>query len=252
MLSNHKPSPNIRIMTSHDSIVYDVAPLHIGIFTCSEYSARKVATVQSSYVNDIDCIFIPKQCVSTWLSISVEHAFKWIFSCFLEVFSINLLYPVLIWNTSDVTRQLHTFSTTDTLFMRCFMSLCTSHKGLPRWSYVITVVSLFLIELLLLVKFSDDVIWLPFDGYWINRVDCRWSCQDAFCTPLMITATSRFCSGLTLFVVTEAVVLVVSFFLLCHSFNACSLAGSFSIRWWLSYLSCNHSSLPYHLVGSLI
>ena len=73
LLPNHKPWPNISIVTYPDSIVYDVAPVHIGIFTCSEYSTRKFSTLHSSNVNDIVRMFLPKKCVSAWLSISVEH-----------------------------------------------------------------------------------------------------------------------------------------------------------------------------------
>ena len=35
LLPNHNPWKNISIMTSPNSIVYKVAPVHIGIFTCS-------------------------------------------------------------------------------------------------------------------------------------------------------------------------------------------------------------------------
>ena len=64
LLTNHKPWPNTIIMTSPGSIVYGVAPVHIGIFTCSEYSARKGVTVHYSGVNDISRISLPKQYVS--------------------------------------------------------------------------------------------------------------------------------------------------------------------------------------------
>ena len=96
-----KPCPNTSIITSTNSIVYLVAPVHIGIFTCSEYSARKGATVHSYNVNDIGRIFLPKKCVSVWLSISVENSSQWIFSCFLEFFPINILDSVLILYTSN-------------------------------------------------------------------------------------------------------------------------------------------------------
>ena len=59
LFPNHNPLPNISIMNSPDSIVYDVAPVHIGIFNWSEYSAKKSATMHSSGVNDIGCIFLP-------------------------------------------------------------------------------------------------------------------------------------------------------------------------------------------------
>ena len=36
LLPNHKPCPNISITTSQESILYEVALVHIGIFTCSE------------------------------------------------------------------------------------------------------------------------------------------------------------------------------------------------------------------------
>ena len=101
LFPNHKPWKN----TSSESIVYEVAPVHIGIFTCSQYSAWKGATVLSSYVNDIGPMFHPKQCAPVWLSISVEHIFQWICSCLLEVFSIKLLDPVLILNISDCIMQ---------------------------------------------------------------------------------------------------------------------------------------------------
>ena len=48
-------------MNSPDSIVYDVAAVHIGIFTCSEYSARKGAIVHSYDVNDIGRMFLLKK-----------------------------------------------------------------------------------------------------------------------------------------------------------------------------------------------
>ena len=83
-------------MTSPYSIVYEVVSVHIGIFTCSEDSARIGATVESSYVNDIVRMFLSKQYVYVWLSKYVEHVSHCIFSCFLEAFSINLLNPVLI------------------------------------------------------------------------------------------------------------------------------------------------------------
>ena len=84
------------IMTSPDYIVYEIAPVNIRIFTCSKYSARKGATVHSSNVNDISHMFLPKKCVSAWLSISVDNAYQCICSYYFEAFSINLLYHVLI------------------------------------------------------------------------------------------------------------------------------------------------------------
>ena len=96
LLANHKTWPNIRIMTSPHSIVYEVVSVHTGIFTCSEDSARIGATVESSYVNDIVRMFLSKKYVYVWLSKYVEHVSHCIFSCFLEAFSINLLNPVLI------------------------------------------------------------------------------------------------------------------------------------------------------------
>ena len=60
-------------MNSPDCSVYEVEPVNIGILTCSEYSVRKGAIVHSSSVNDISGTFLPKQCVSAWLYISVEH-----------------------------------------------------------------------------------------------------------------------------------------------------------------------------------
>ena len=97
------------------------------------------------------------------------------------------------------------------LIIRYFISLFSSHKGLPRWSYVILLVSSLSSKLLLLVTFSTTVIWLPFDGYQIIWV--YWGClgRDAFCTPLIVAETSWFYLGITLCVVTEAVVLVVYF-----------------------------------------
>ena len=136
--------------------------------------------------------------------------------------------------------------------MRFFMSLWPSHNGLPRWSYVIILVSLLSPELSLLVAFTAALIWLLFDGYRFIWVDCVCLCQDAFCTPLIIAATSQFCLGLTSFVVTERVVLVVFLLLLRRSFTACYLSGSFSIRCWLLQMSCYHSYFPYNLVGFLM
>ena len=144
------------------------------------------------------------------------------------------------------------FHVTKTFFITFFMSLCPSHKSLPRWSYVITLVSLLPPELLSLVTFSAAVIRLPFDWYQIIWVYCGCLCWGECCTPLIIAETSRLCEGLALFVATEAVVLVVFFFLLRHSFTACSLAGSFSIICWILQLSRDHSSFPYHMVGSLM
>ena len=132
--------------------------------------------------------------------------------------------------------------------MRCFMPLCPSQKGLPRWSYVMIMVLFLPLELLLLVTFSSAFIWLTFDGYCIIWVYCGCFFSDAFCTPLIIVATSCFCLGLTSLVVTESLVLVVLIFLLLHSFNACSVAEYFSIYSWVSQLSRDHSSLPYYLV----
>ena len=71
LLPNHKPWPNINIMTSPDSILYEFAPVHIDIFTCSEYASRKGAIVHSFDVNDIGLMFPTKQCVSAWLSVYV-------------------------------------------------------------------------------------------------------------------------------------------------------------------------------------
>ena len=70
--------------------------------------------------------------------------------------------------------------------------------------------------------------------------------------PRIIAAMSRFCSGLTLCVVTEAVVLVFFLFLLRRSFAAYYIAGYFSIGCWVSQLSHDHSSFPYHLMGFLM
>ena len=78
LLPNHKNWKNISIMNSPDSILYEVELVHIGIFNCSEYSARKGVTMQSSDENDISRMFLPKKCVSAWLYISVEHASQWI------------------------------------------------------------------------------------------------------------------------------------------------------------------------------
>ena len=140
LFPNHKSCPNISIKTSPDSIVYEVAPVHIGIFNCSEYSSRKGATMHFSDVNNIGLMFLPKQCVSACLFISIEYEPQWIFYCFLEAFSINVLDPVLIWNTPNCRMRPYWFHSTETLFMRCFMSLIPSHKGLPTWSYVIILV----------------------------------------------------------------------------------------------------------------
>ena len=83
-------------MISPNSIVYDVAPVYILIFTSSEYSARKGATVHYYDVSDIGRMFLPKKRVYAWLSISVEHAYQWICSYLLELLLINLLDHVLI------------------------------------------------------------------------------------------------------------------------------------------------------------
>ena len=86
LFPKHNIWPNISIITSPDSIVYEVAPVHIGIFTCSEYSARKGATMHSSDVNYIGHMFLPKQCISEWLYISVDNESQWMYYCFLEAF----------------------------------------------------------------------------------------------------------------------------------------------------------------------
>ena len=101
LFPKHKPLPNISIMTSPDSILCEVAPVHIGIFTCSEYSSKKISTVYYSDINDIVHMFLPRIFVTAWLSIFVEHASQCICFCFLEVSSLNFLDPVSIWNTSD-------------------------------------------------------------------------------------------------------------------------------------------------------
>ena len=93
---------------------------------------------------------------------------------------------------------------------------------------------------------------LPFDRYWIIWNDCVCLFQYAFCTPLIIVAMSWFCSGLTFFVVNEAVLLVILLFFLRSSFTACSPDGSFSICCRVLQLSRNYSYLPYHLVGLLM
>ena len=131
------------------------------------------------------------------------------------------------------------------------MVLHSSHKGLPRWSYVMILVSLLPPELLLLLWFSAAVDRLPFFGYRIC-VNCRCCLWDTFCTPFIISETSRFCLGLSLLVVTEAVALVLFLFLLRFSVTTCALSGSFIIRFWVLQMSHNHSSFPYHLVGLLI
>ena len=104
---------------------------------------------------------------------------------------------------------------------------------------------------LLLVHFTAAVYNLPFEGYRIC-VHCACYCQDSFCTPLIFAATSILCSRLLSLVVTEAVALVILLFLLRHSFTAYALDGSFSIHFWVSQLSRNHSYFPYQLVGWII
>ena len=61
--------------------------------------------------------------------------------------------------------------------MRCFMSLCPSHKGLPMWSYVIILVSLLPPELLLLVTVSAAMIWLPDHLSWLLLSLLGWILQ---------------------------------------------------------------------------
>ena len=73
-----------------------------------------------------------------------------------------------------------------------------------------------------------------------------------FCTPLIIMATSRFCSGLSLLVVNGAVTLVVLIIFLCRSFTACALSESFYVRCLLLQISRNHYSLPYYMLGLII
>ena len=65
-------------------------------------------------------------------------------------------------------------------------------------------------------------------------------------------ATSWFCLGLTLLFVTEAFVLVVFLFLLCRSFNACSIAVLFNIRCWVLQLIRYHYYFLYQRVVSLM
>ena len=144
------------------------------------------------------------------------------------------------------------FHAINTFFMACFMSLWPSHKGLPRWSYVIILVSLLPLELLLLVTFAATVIRMPFYGYRIILVNCSCLCWDAFFTPIIIAETSRLCSEINAFVVTEAVLLVVLLFCIRSSFNACYIYGSSSKHCWVLQLICDHYSFPYHLVGMLM
>ena len=121
------------------------------------------------------------------------------------------------------------------------MALRPCHKGLPRWSYVIIMISLLPSELLSFLRFSTAVYQMMFVGYQIC-VDCGCSFWDTFSTPLIIAAKSWFCSGLSLIVVTEAVVLVVLLFLLRCSFTTCALSGSLIVRCWLLQLSRDHFS----------
>ena len=81
VLPNHKPWTTIGIMTSPNFIVYEIAPVDIGILTWLYYSASKGVTVHSSDENDSVCMLFTKKCVSACLSISVEHKSQWIFSC---------------------------------------------------------------------------------------------------------------------------------------------------------------------------
>ena len=112
----------------------------------------------------------------------------------------------------------------------------------------IIVASGFIIVSYLFWRFDSTANWfVPDHLSWL-----RLFMSGCICTPLIILATSRFCLGLTYFVVTEAVVLVVFLFLLRRLFTPCSLAGSVSIRCWVSQLSLIHYSFPYHLVGSLM
>ena len=64
LLLNHKPLPNFSIITSPESSVNAVTPVHIGIFNCSVYYWRNGDTVHSSKVNDIGQKSNPKQWVS--------------------------------------------------------------------------------------------------------------------------------------------------------------------------------------------
>ena len=141
---------------------------------------------------------------------------------------------VLIWNISDCRMQPLCFHSTESYFMRCFMSLCSSHKGLLNLLYVIILVSFLPPELLSLVTFVTAVIRMPFHEYRIIWADFSCFYWDAFCTPLITAATSWFCLGLTKLVVTEADVFMVFLFLIRRSFTVCSLAISFSIRCWVS------------------
>ena len=117
----------------------------------------------------------------------------------------------------------------DLIFKIFYVTVLSSQRVTKVVICYNTLVSLLLSDLSLLVTFSESVIQLQFDGYWIILVDCGFLCWDKFCTSLIITSTSRFCPGLNLFVVTESVLLVVFLFLLHRSFTACSLAGYFSI-----------------------
>ena len=61
---NYNPFPNTRIITSPDGNVYDVAAVHIGIFTCSEYPTNNGETMHSFEVQNTGRKLQPKQCVS--------------------------------------------------------------------------------------------------------------------------------------------------------------------------------------------
>ena len=131
-------------------------------------------------------MFIPKKCVSKWLSISVEHASQWICSCLLWVFSIDLLDPVLIWNKSDCRMQPLCFHTTKTLFMKCFMSLCPSHKRLPRWCYNTGII------------FTDRVIIVTY-------VFCRCDLTAVWWVPDHLSWLCLFFSGFILYAINNFV-----------------------------------------------
>ena len=95
--------------------------------------------------------------------------------------------------------------------------------------------------------YSTTVLWVPDNLNWLRL----------FMSVCILYAINNCDNELvlfrvTLFVVTEAVVLVVFLFLLLRSFTTCYIAGSFSIRCWLLQLSHDHYSFPYHLLGSFM
>ena len=123
LFPNHKTFPNSIIITSSESRVKAVTPVHIGTFIYSAYSGRNGDTVNSSKVKDIGRDLAPKQYVSAWLSISVADALQIILSWFFYFLLIIQQSPISMLNTA-----LFIFPSSTTFVSQVFVT------RFPRWS----------------------------------------------------------------------------------------------------------------------